>query len=285
MSTVASPAQKRTPPKLVSQDGFPSVTIVEVTPEIARDWLGYNQKNRRPKKSTVQAYARDMAAGGWKLAGDPIRFDTDGNLLDGQHRLLACIIAERPFQTVVMRELNPGIMRVLDHGTKRTVGDQLHLEGKRWATLTGAAARWLYIFKYGSAAIGKGRVTETEILEMVDRHPLLEESCGAAYSCFGITASLLAAVHYVAGQLLGEQTEADNFAAVFVSGKSFYPEDAALAWRERLIRMKEARSRLSQDFIQRGSIHAWNNFQERIPVRTARAPEVVDFHGLDYKLL
>ena len=285
MSAVASRTLGKVPSKPSPQDGFPSITIMEVTPEIAKEWLGSNQKNRRPKKSTVQAYSRDMGAGAWKLAGDPIRFDTDGKLLDGQHRLLACIIAERPFQTVVMRDLNPEIMRVLDHGCKRTVADELTIEGKRWATLVAAAARWLYIFKNGSSAIGKGRVTETEILRMVDRHPLLEESCGVSYASYGMQASLLASVHYVGGQLLGEQEAADNFASVYVSGHSFYEEDAALAWRERLIRMKQTQTRLSQDFLQRGSIHAWNNFQERIPVRTARAPEVVSFHNLDYKLL
>src|SRR5208337_4885018 len=127
-SNMPQAALKKAPSKLVSQDGFPSITIMEVTPEMARDWLGANQKNRRPKKSTVQAYARDMVAGEWKLAGDPIRFDSSKNLLDGQHRLLACIIAERPFQTVVMRDLSPEVMRVLDHGCRRTVGDQLHIE-------------------------------------------------------------------------------------------------------------------------------------------------------------
>ena len=209
MSMVAASIQKKAPPK-PNQDGWPSIAVMEVTPEMAKDWLGSNQKNRRPKKSTVHAYARDMASGAWKLAGDPIRFGTDGKLLDGQHRLLACIIAERPFQTVVMRDLNPEIMRVLDHGCKRTVADELTIEGKRWATLVAAAARWLYIFKNGSSAIGKGRVSETEILQMVDRHPMLEESCGASYASCGVQESVQAADHYVAGHLQGDQEEADT---------------------------------------------------------------------------
>lgn len=259
--------------------------VVTVTPKLAKEWLGLNLKNRRLAKSTVQGYKRDMQAGRWLLTADPIRFSEDGRLLDGQHRLAACVLADVPFVSLVAHGVSSDTMRVIDHGRPRTVADELNIEGKRWATVGAAAGRWLYIFKHGQTAIGKGRVTSSEVHDMLDRHPLLLESCGTCYGSFGVNASLLAAVHYVGGHLLGESEEADKFVAVFVSGKNFYDDDAALAWRERLIRMKETRTRIAQTTMQKGTIHAWNNFVSRIPVRAARAPDLVSFDGLDYSQL
>jgi hypothetical protein len=284
MSRVASIREKKMAADAVTS---PSLTIqtMDVSPELADAWLSSNKNNRRRSKATVKAYARDMAAGKWLLSGDAIRFDEEGRLVDGQHRLAACVEAGVIFRTLVIGGLPGNVMRVLDHGRPRTIADNLTMEGRGNSIILAASARWLYIFKHGSSAIGKGRVTATEILETVDKHPLLERSCAITYGCLGVTASLLGATHYVASSLLEQPEEADNFAAVFVSSHNFYEDDAALAWRERLIRNKQSGQRILPDFMQRGTIHAWNNFRHQIPAKTARAPDVVGFMDLDYKRL
>ncbi|NUN01320.1 MAG: hypothetical protein HUU41_09415 [Bryobacteraceae bacterium] len=58
-----------------------------ITPELARQWLERNVRNRPISENTVIAYGLDMLEGRWQYDGAPIRFDTDGNLIDGQHRL------------------------------------------------------------------------------------------------------------------------------------------------------------------------------------------------------
>jgi hypothetical protein len=66
-----------------------SSELVEITPAMAREWLEKNiENNRGVGAQVVDAYARDMLAGKWYIPGDPIRFDEDGNLIDGQHRLV-----------------------------------------------------------------------------------------------------------------------------------------------------------------------------------------------------
>lgn len=262
-----------------------AIDIVTITPELAKEWLTANTNNRRLSKGTRAAYARDMKAGKWLLSGDAIRFDEEGRILDGQHRLAACVEAGVPFPSYVIRNLSSDVIRVIDHGRPRTVADNLHIEGKRHSIMLAAAARWLYVFKHGSAAIGKGRVTATEVLDMVDRHEALETSCATAYGCFGVTASLLSAVHYVGSKLLGEEEKADAFTTVFKVGQSFYPDDAALVWRERLLRMRDTRTSVAQGILQRGTIHAWNLFMDEIPAKVGRSPDVVAFERLDYNLL
>ena len=261
--------------------------LMMVTPEMAQEWLTRNTNNRRLSKGTVAAYARDIVAGDWLVTGDAIRFDNSGMLIDGQHRLQACIQAELPFNSYVIGGLDSAVMRVIDHPRIRTVADNMHRENLRHPVLMAAASRWLFVFKYGSLAIGKGRVTPTEVMRMANRHPKLERSCAVSNGCFGVTASILSAVHYVAANLVdgADQETADNFAAVFTAGQSFYPDDAALAWRERLLRMREARTRLVQEQMQRGTVHAWNLFRQQIPVKNMRIPDVVLFDGLDYETL
>ena len=48
---------------------FPTVEIVDVTPELAETWLARNPNNRNLRKAVVDSYARDMQAGRWALNG------------------------------------------------------------------------------------------------------------------------------------------------------------------------------------------------------------------------
>lgn len=64
-------------------------SIVEVSPELAKEWLKSNTFNRKVSPSTVNRYARDMASGQWRLNHQGIAFDGHGVLVDGQHRLEA----------------------------------------------------------------------------------------------------------------------------------------------------------------------------------------------------
>ena len=72
---------------------------VLITPEIAEAWLTQNNNNRPVSAGVIRKYARDMRADKWLFTGDAIRFDKNKNLIDGQHRLMACIAAETPFRT------------------------------------------------------------------------------------------------------------------------------------------------------------------------------------------
>lgn len=62
---------------------------VFVSPERARTMLGRNEGNRQRRPSTVSHYADQMKRGEWQQTHQPLAFDEDGNLIDGQHRLAA----------------------------------------------------------------------------------------------------------------------------------------------------------------------------------------------------
>lgn len=66
--------------------------IVDVDPDKARKWLLKNKNNRPIDEKKVDLYAKHMKKGTWAMKRPaPIEMDIDGNLINGQHRLLAVL--------------------------------------------------------------------------------------------------------------------------------------------------------------------------------------------------
>lgn len=106
--------------------------VAMVTPEIAAKWLTTQIRNRPVQRSSMRSYRADMVAGRWHFAGDPIRFDSGGHLIDGQNRLTALSEIEMPNMAlpfVVQTGLPPETQMVMDQGARRTAGQNLALEG------------------------------------------------------------------------------------------------------------------------------------------------------------
>lgn len=101
MSTTKATAKK------VSMTSTSGVTysIENVTPELAESWLARNTANRRMRRATAEAYARDMESGDWRENGDAICFAVDGTLLDGQHRLTAVVLSGISVPLLIVRDL------------------------------------------------------------------------------------------------------------------------------------------------------------------------------------
>ena len=65
--------------------------IITVTPELAREFVSHNLNNRRLSQKIVEIYASRMKKGKWEINNDDLGFDTEGRMLNGQHRCWACI--------------------------------------------------------------------------------------------------------------------------------------------------------------------------------------------------
>jgi hypothetical protein len=51
----------------------PTVEIVDVSPEMAEQWLSRNSNNRNPRGEMIASNARDMTNGSWVLNGETSR--------------------------------------------------------------------------------------------------------------------------------------------------------------------------------------------------------------------
>lgn len=106
-----------------------SVEVEEISPAIAEFYLdNFNVQNRNPSNIRVKEYADIMKKGMWYFNGDVIRFDTTGTLIDGQHRLLACVASGVTIDALVIRGIKPKTKCTIDTGKVRTGGDALAID-------------------------------------------------------------------------------------------------------------------------------------------------------------
>lgn len=258
-----------------------SAEVITITPTMAEDLIAKNVKNRNISHDLVDAYARDMQNGCWQFTGEALKLSLNGHLIDGQHRLLACIKADVPFKTLVIYDLSPEVQDVIDTGRGRTVADTLHLAGFTHAARTAAACRYMFNIKHGYS---KYKISASEALNIFRKHPALHDSSAAVTGAYGPSQALLTAIHYIGVHLLDKQPFADEFISVFITGNSF-DGCAAQAWRERLIRLKAAHSPIKRPNMFFGTIHAWNLFVKRKDVKQIRTPDHAVIEGLDVDLI
>lgn len=84
------------------------------------------------------------------LNGETLQFDQAGNFIDGQHRLSAVIAADVAVQTVVMRDVDTGVMDTSDVGAKRTYADALKVQGEDNTTTLTAGVRRAAMWQRGA---------------------------------------------------------------------------------------------------------------------------------------
>lgn len=106
-----------------------------ITPGKAREYLAHNTHNRAIRKAHLNELTREMRAGNWVENGQAIVFDAKGNLLDGQHRLHACVASDTPFITDVVRGVSdPRAFATIDIGKPRGAHDMATYLGDLSAT-------------------------------------------------------------------------------------------------------------------------------------------------------
>jgi len=252
------------------------IEVKTITPEIAAVMLQSNPENRPVKQTHVQQLARDMAAGRWQLNGDAIRLNGDGSLIDGQHRLHACVISNAPFQSIVISGLPHEVRATIDGGVKRTYGDRLSMRNVPNANTVAAAITLM-------AGIATGqwrqvRLTTQEMDEILHRHPGLVKSASLCSTVFPKIGTMLTTVHYI-GCYLGMEDRADAFANVWKKGVPTYQNDAAHYVRELFIRDANSSVRMTIDTRQRVFVTSWVKFSNQTPMRTAHLAEQVSIPG------
>lgn len=117
------------------------ITIVTITPQYAEELLGRNPRNRILRPRNLANLERAMLNGEWELNGEAIKVDTDGFVLDGQHRLHAVVNTGVSIQTILVEGLPSETQDTMDTGKSRTLADILQIRGEANATALAALIR------------------------------------------------------------------------------------------------------------------------------------------------
>lgn len=216
-------------------------STVTVTPEQAAKWLDRNVANRTVRPSRVKEYAAAMQEGRWLYTADPIRFDEDGRLIDGQHRLMALVRADLPVDMHVVRGLSRDAQDAVDTGAARTASDQLKVRGFKHGpqmAQTVPIVNWL--LKGGGFAAG---YTRDEVVYWVGVHEGLDEVVDLAYRNRNLLPCQLApfaAAHYAARRVSQEPEATEQFfVEQLVETIGLVAGSPALATRRYLLGLRE----------------------------------------------
>ncbi len=140
-----------------------------MTPESAQASLDrYNNRNRAPKSTTVSAYTADMKSRHWLFDPEPLIYLTNGDLANGQHRLLGVIKSGCAVFMAVVRGAPPAVMKVIDTGTPRTTPDVAQIIGETWIDSFVAAIAQQMIYSYRTGLSRKP--TNQEKLAFMAQH-------------------------------------------------------------------------------------------------------------------
>lgn len=222
----------------------PIITLETITPEIAARWMEKNIKNRPQRQLVINRYTEAMKDGQWTLNAETIKFDTGGNLLDGQHRLQAIINSGVSIRCYVARDLAPEVFDTIDVGAARAPRDTLALAGETNFTVLSQVLRMWYIHEeLGSFAELSSNVssliTTRDLLQTLERHPDIRISISAVTGQKLlrplISAPQAAFCHYLFARI--DLPTCNHFFQKFTYGDNLESNHPVLLLRQRLLNL------------------------------------------------
>lgn len=245
--------------------------LIKITPAKARIMLRWNNRNRRISKSRLRRFIKDMQDGEWRFTGDTIQFSTE-RLLNGQHRLQACIESGKSFESFVVFGVDDDSFAYMDIGGVRTAADVFGIHGVKNPLNVASAVRFLHAYDSG-ITIGRdgrisaqGRTTNAELYRLFDeKYRDLEKTSSILYGfanhCRLAPASLMYALHYICWRK--NQKQANTFFAKIYSGLNFDGrDDPAYKLYQRLVENHGALEKISKLTIAMLTIKAWNGMRQ-----------------------
>jgi hypothetical protein len=121
-----------------------------------------------------------MRDGKWVDNGKGLVFGKSGQLLDGQHRLTACVRSNKPFETTITWGVPDEYFDTIDDCNSRSMGDVLHIRGESSPNLLSAGLRFLWLYVRGEIEhkdLRRGVVATRQLLqETLDKNPKIRGS-------------------------------------------------------------------------------------------------------------
>jgi hypothetical protein len=241
-----------------SKDGLK----MKITPKMAEVMLGWNIQNRPLAESTVKKYAAVMRAGRWQYTGETIIF-SKSRLMNGQHRLEACVASGVAFDVLVVFGAPDPAFAFMDVGKTRTASNIFAIHSVPNHAVMAAAVQWVLGYEtgaIGSAVKGTYGKDHAELYEGYLKHPKLQDSAWVAHLFAKrriVSPSMMCAIHYVCARKA--QGEADTFFRKVAEGIGFNgKKDPAYKLNKTIVDRAVAQDQLGRKAAAAITIKAWN---------------------------
>lgn len=251
--------------------------ILNVGPDLAAAWLAKNANNRNEARGNKAKISRSMELDDFKFLGDPVRFDEDGNLLDGQHRLKSIVETGSELPLLVIKGFKPEAQLYMDQGKVRGAGDQIKLAGvaekggNNWAAIARLIIRW-----DAGDVLGNLLVPGTaEIIAFCNEHRdqmrRAESAANAQYRRVGGRRPVAGATFYFA-ELIDAQL-AHKFFRQLATGEDIRLGDPVFALRDTLLKRKgTGGTKLNSNEELSLFVRAWNAARAGIVLQRLQLP-------------
>ena len=248
----------------------PTAGRIIVTPNMATEWLEQNKRNRHIRQSHVDDLAQQIKNGLWKFDGATIRFDKEGNILDGQHRLWAVIESGLSIDTFVVNGLDSDVFAVIDTGIVRTSADvlsRLDMTPQERRTASTAVA-WIMRYR-AKKCQGSMKVSNQAVFDFVSNTPKLLNSIRFSHQFTyqerllpkGVTCFL----HFLMAKK--EERQANSFFSGVFYGNDLKAGTPAFFLRNALL-VDRISKRKPRPYTQVGTtIKAWNHVRNGTTVK------------------
>lgn len=123
-----------------------------ISPDLAAKLLKHNRNNRNVRPALVRQYAEDMRQGHFDITHQGIAFYQNGDLADGQHRLMA--VVESGVSVVMVVTVGMAPSSHIDMGTKRTEVDSIRIANNNMSWATNRAVAMVNILKTTFPGVG-----------------------------------------------------------------------------------------------------------------------------------
>lgn len=241
-----------------------------ITPKKAMDWLKRNVHNRPLSQRTVDHYARAMTAGQWKFNGDAVRFNGNGDLIDGQHRLSACVKSGVSFDCYVVSGLDHDAFDTIDQGKSRKISDVFARAGYKHYVCLGSAVRCLWEYRQGWGKCKVG-LRPDEANDILEAEPAIHAAVDWIRSGEGktvgnlLTYGLAGFLVYLTRQV--DEGKANEFWTGLATGENLTKTSPIYQLRERLLNDRKNVAKVPKDIVLALAIKAWNMFRRGQPCK------------------
>jgi len=263
----------KTDTKNLNIDKNLDIHVQRIGPELAGQYIEGMSKNRNISQRDVESLARAMKQGLWREdAGDPIRLNSDGQMIDGQHRMWAIVESGCEFPFLVIRGIDNATQMIMDTGRSRRLSDQLRIQGEASPSEL-ASAISLYSGWLNERMLVRGggrnkKIMVPEGVAILEQYPQLRESVligkPLARTVKG-GSGRWAAIHCVLSAI-----DADDAAAFFgqiQTGENLSANSPVMALRKRLADDALAIRKLAIREYTALVFKAWNAYREGRNVR------------------
>jgi len=237
----------------------PVFQVATLTPEDADYLLSTNSSNRAPSQRSVQCLTTMMCAGYWMLTGETIKIDTNGRLLDGQHRMLALRAYNKPLEFAIAFCISKKAFEVTDTGKSRTATDILKMAGYKNVSKNAAALRVLLVYKESESFSYRRYISPQETLRAIERYPKITNYAMQAQQFrYIVTASIIQFFMLVTQEI--DPDKSYDFFSKLLTGENLKKGDPILNFRTMNLKYKSNNVVPDKRYTLASIILTWNSF-------------------------